>query len=265
MQIQNKAIRLEASPSGLVTIVLSQAERGNPIDGTFCRDFKEIMNQLWTLKPLRAALIRAEGKNFSVGGDIKSFAANTAQLPELIYRWTSDFHMGLARTWHLPVPVIVQVQGWAMGGAVALLAGADIVVASESSRFGSAFVQIGFSCDSGTSVTLSMRMGAARAKRFTMLGEVLSSADAKACGLVDEVVPDTDLESRALAVAEQLASGPTMALGEIKRLFLRAGAAQMEAQLEDEAQTLARVARSADAQGAITAFVEKRKYVFTGN
>lgn len=265
MQTTSQAIRLETSPSGLATIVLSQAERGNPIDGDFCRDFREIMNRLWTLKPLRAVLFRAEGKNFSVGGDIKGFAANTNQLPELIYQWTSDLHTGLARAWHLPVPVIVQVQGWAMGGAIAVLAGADIVVASESSRFGSAFAQIGFSCDSGTSVTLSMRMGPARAKRFTMLAEVLSSTDAKACGLVDEVVPDADLESRALAVAEQLASGPTVAFGEIKRLFLRAGAAQMEAQLEDEAQTLARVARSADAQGAITAFAEKRKYVFTGH
>lgn len=265
MQIQNKAIRLETSDSGLATIVLAQAERGNPIDGDFCREFREIANRLWTLKPLRAVLIRAEGKNFSVGGDIKSFSAHLTQLPEMIYQWTGDLHMGLARAWHLPVPVIAQVQGWAMGGAVAVLAGADIVIAGESSRFGSAFAQIGFSCDSGTSVTLSMRMGAARAKRFTMLSEVLSSADAKACGLVDEVVADAALESRALALAQQMASGPTVAFGEIKRLFLRAGAAQMEAQLEDEAQTLARVAGSADAQGAIAAFVEKRRYVFSGN
>jgi 2-(1,2-epoxy-1,2-dihydrophenyl)acetyl-CoA isomerase len=265
MQIQNNAIRLETDGAGLATIVLSQAERGNPIDGDFCRALLQVMNQLWTMKPLRAVLIRAEGKNFSVGGDIKGFAANLEQLPEKIYQWTSDLHMGLARAWHLPVPVIAQVHGCAMGGAVAVLAGADIVVAGESSRFGSAFAQIGFSCDSGTSVTLSMRMGAARAKRFTMLGEVLSSAQAHACGLVDILVADADLDSRALALAQQLANGPTVALGEIKRLFLRAGAAQMEAQLEDEAQTLARVARSADAQGAVAAFVAKRKYVFTGS
>lgn len=265
MQTSYKTIKLEISPSGLATLVLTQAERGNPIDGDFCRDFKDVMNRLWSTQPLRALLIKAEGKNFSFGGDIKCFAADTTQLPELVYQWTSDLHAGLARAWHLPVPVIVQVQGWAMGGAVAVLAGADFVVAGQSSRFGSAFAQIGFSCDSGTSVTLSMRMGAARAKRFTMLAEVLSSVDAKACGLVDEVVADADLESRALALAEQLANGPTVALGEIKRLFLRAGTAQMEAQLEDEAQTLARVARSSDAQGAIMAFAEKRKFAFTGN
>lgn len=264
MQTRNNAIKLEISPAGLATIVLSQADRGNPIDGDFCRDFRDIMNQLWTHKPLRAVLIKAEGKNFSVGGDIKSFAADTTKLPDIVYQWTSDLHVGLARAMHLQVPIVVQVQGWAMGGAIALLAGADFVVAGESSRYGSAFAQIGFSCDSGTSVTLSMRMGAARAKRFTMLAEVLSSADARASGLIDEVVPDAELAARALALTEQLANGPTVAFGEIKRLFLRAGTTQLESQLEDEAQTLARVSRSADAQGAIAAFAEKRKYVFTG-
>lgn len=264
MQSNRKALRLELNESGLATITFTQAERGNPIDGDFCREFLEVMNELWTTKPLRAVLIRAEGPNYSVGGDIKGFAADPEALPDIVYRWTADLHMGLARAWHLPVPVVVQVHGCAMGGAVAVLAGADVVIAGESSRFGSAFALIGFSCDSGTSVTLSMRMGAARARRFVMLGEVLSSAEAKAEGLVDEVVPDAELAARAQAVAERLASGPTVAFGEIKRLFLRAGAAQMEAQLEDEAQTLARVARSEDAQNAIRAFVDKRKIVFKG-
>lgn len=264
MQPNRKTLRLELSPSGLAIITLTQAERGNPIDGDFCREFLEVMNELTTTPSLRAVLIRAEGPNYSVGGDIKGFAADTEALPDIIYRWTADLHMGLARAWHLPVPVVVQVHGWAMGGSVGVLAGADVVIAGESSRFGSAFAQIGFSCDSGTSVTLSMRMGAARARRFVMLGEVLSAADAKAAGLVDEVVPDAELAARTEALAERLASGPTVALGEIKRLFLRVGAAQMEAQLEDEARTLARVARSEDARNAIHAFVDKRKVVFNG-
>ena len=68
----------------------------------------------------------------------------------------------------------------------------------------------------------------------------------------------------ALALATQLAQGPTLAYGEIKRLFLRAGSAQLEAQLDDEALTLARVSASADAQEGITAMVERRKPVFRG-
>ena len=265
MQSNNTAIRLEMAPSGLATLVLTQGERGNPIDAAFCREYRDIMNQLWNTKSLRAVLIRAEGKNFSLGGDLKSFAQHLPVLPEKIREWTADLHMGVARGMHLPVPVVVEVQGWAMGGAVGVLAGADFVIAGQSSRFGSAFSHIGFSCDSGTSVTLSLRMGAARAKRFTLLAEVLSGKQAMDCGLVDELIDDAELSTRALALAQQLANGPTIAYGEIKQLFLRVGTSQMESQLEAEAQALARVAETNDAKGAISAFIEKRKHVFTGS
>jgi 2-(1,2-epoxy-1,2-dihydrophenyl)acetyl-CoA isomerase len=141
-----------------------------------------------------------------------------------------------------------------MGGGVALFAGADVVLAGESARIGSAFAQIGFSCDSGTSAVLTARMGMARARRFVLLAEMLTSHEALACGLVDRVVPDAALATDAHAVA----------YGGIKALFHRAGAAHMEAQLELEAQTLARVSRSGDAQEGIAALVEKRKPAFVG-
>jgi 2-(1,2-epoxy-1,2-dihydrophenyl)acetyl-CoA isomerase len=108
------------------------------------------------------------------------------------------------------------------------------------------------------------RMGQARAKRFVMLAEVLGAGEALAAGLADRVVPDAQLQDEALALARRLAAGPTLAYGETKRLFLKAGAAQLQAQLEDEALTLARVSASADAQEGITAMLEKRKPVFQG-
>jgi 2-(1,2-epoxy-1,2-dihydrophenyl)acetyl-CoA isomerase len=138
------------------------------------------------------------------------------------------------------------------------------VVAGEKTRLGSAFSQIGFSCDSGSTVTLTARLGAARAKRFVMLGEVWSSTEAQQAGLVDKVVPDDRLAAEALAIATHLAEGPTVAYGEIKRLFMRASAIQMEAMLEDEALTLARVSTTHDAREGIASQVEKRKPVFQG-
>ena len=97
-----------------------------------------------------------------------------------------------------------------------------------------------------------------------LLAEVLKSAEALQAGLVDRVVADDRLQDEALALAQTLANGPTVAYGEIKRLFLRAGSAQMQAQLEDEALTLARVSASADAQEGVAAVVERRKPVFRG-
>jgi 2-(1,2-epoxy-1,2-dihydrophenyl)acetyl-CoA isomerase len=162
------------------------------------------------------------------------------------------------------VPVVAAVQGFAMGGGAAVFAGCDVVLAGASARIGSAFAQLGFSCDSGSSVTFTARMGAARARRFVLMAEMLGSEEALAAGLADQVVPDAQLQDDALALARQLAAGPTVAYGEIKRLFMRASAAQLEAQLEDEALTLARVSATLDAQEGIAAQVEKRKPAFQG-
>lgn len=260
---ESAAVCLQIS-GGLATVTLSQGGRGNPFDEAFVRGVKAVFLQLWETEGLRAVLLRAEGPHFSFGGDLKSFYPQRDRLASVVRDWTSDLHMGLQRAWQLPVPVVAEVQGWAMGGAVALLAGCDVVVAGASARLGSAFAQIGFSCDSGTTVTLTARMGAARAKRFVMLAEVLSSQEALQAGLVDRVVPDEQLGAEALALAQSLAQGPTVAYGEIKRLFARASAIPAEAMLEDEALTLARVSRTHDAQEGIAAQVEKRKPVFLG-
>jgi 2-(1,2-epoxy-1,2-dihydrophenyl)acetyl-CoA isomerase len=257
------SIRIETQ-GGLAIVSLTQPARGNPFDGDFSRDFKQAFSDLWDAGGLRAVLLRADGANFSFGGDLKKFYPERANLAPLVRRWTADLHMGLQRAWQLPVPIVAAVQGFAMGGAVALVAGCDIVLAGESARLGSAFAQLGFSCDSGSSATLSARMGLARARRFVLLAEVLSSRDALQAGLVDRVVADDKLQDEALALAQSLAQGPTLAYGEIKRLFLRAGAANLQAQLEDEALTLARVSASSDAQEGIAAMVERRKPVFRG-
>lgn len=261
--MSTESIRVERD-GDLAIVSLAQAARGNPFDGTFTKDFKAVAAELWDTPGLRGVLLRADGPNFSVGGDLKTFYPVRHELGPLVRRWTGDLHMGLQRFWALPVPVVCAAQGFAMGGGVGLLAGADVVLAGEGTKFGSAFAQLGFNCDSGSSATLTARMGAARARRFVMLAEMLNAPEALAVGLVDRIVPDAQLQDEALALARKLAAGPTLAYGEIKRLFMKAGAAQLQAQLEDEALTLARVAAGADAQEGIAAMVERRKPQFQG-
>ncbi|WP_213956885.1 enoyl-CoA hydratase-related protein [Variovorax sp. dw_954] len=258
-----ESIRVELD-DGLAILSLAQPARGNPIDGPFGRDFKQVASDLLDAPGLRAVLLRADGPNFSFGGDLKTFYPARDRLAPLVREWTAELHMGLQRFWRLPVPVVTAVQGFAMGGGVAMLAGCDVVMAGASARLGSAFAQLGFSCDSGSTVTLTYRMGVARARRFVLLAEMLDSQGAQAAGLVDLVVPDAQLQDDALALARRFAAGPTVAYGETKRLFMKAGAAQLEAQLEDEALTLARVSATLDAQEGIAAHVEKRKPVFQG-
>jgi 2-(1,2-epoxy-1,2-dihydrophenyl)acetyl-CoA isomerase len=107
-------------------------------------------------------------------------------------------------------------------------------------------------------------MGVARARRFVLLAETLQGVDALQAGLVDQFVPDEQLNDTAFALATQLASGPTIAYGQIKRLFARATATSVEDQLEEEALTLARICQSHDAQEGIAAQVQRRKAEFRG-
>jgi 2-(1,2-epoxy-1,2-dihydrophenyl)acetyl-CoA isomerase len=161
-------------------------------------------------------------------------------------------------------PVVIAVQGNVAGGSVSLMAAGDLVVLARSARISSAFAKIGFTPDSGSTTTVTRRIGVARARRFFLLAETMDAEAALAAGLVDSVVNDDAVVAEAEEIARELASGPTEAYGGIKRLFLQTLNRSIESQLEDEAQTLAAVSRTADAQEGVRAFKEKRKPKFAG-
>ncbi|WP_404476952.1 enoyl-CoA hydratase/isomerase family protein [Novosphingobium sp. BL-52-GroH] len=259
----DQTMRIERD-GAIARLVFAQGERGNPINGDFCAAFLDAANTISDDRSIRAVLIVAEGKNFSFGGDIATFVDELDRLPGMIRRWTSALHAGIARFARMDAPVVVAVQGMSAGGMNGLVAGADYVVTSKTSRYLAAYTGIAFCADAGTSVMLSRRMGIARAKRFLMMNELLDAEAALVAGLVDELADPDDYLARAEAVARQLADGPTRAFGELRRLFLSVEDQPLETQLELEALALARCAGTADAREGITAFAEKRKPAFKG-
>lgn len=249
---------------GLARLTVTQPARGNPIDGTFCAEFCDVANELSSDPSVRAVLITAEGKAFSYGGDIALFVTQLDSLPLQIRRWTADLHVGIARMQRMDAPIVAAVQGVCAGGMAGTIAGADIVVAEPGTKFVAAYAGIGYCCDASSSIMLSRRMGLARARKYLLLNETLDAETALAAGLADEIVAADALTARAEAIARQLAEGPTQAYGEIRRLLASAATTPLDAQLELEAQALARVAGTADAREGLTAFAAKRKPAFSG-
>lgn len=249
---------------GLARMTLNQPELGNPFNAAFCAEFSAVANHLGDRKDVRAVLLTAKGKFFSVGGDIQMFAKNLDTLTQGIREWTAGLHMGMARLARLDAPLVAAVHATAMGGAVALVANCDVVYCAASAKFGAGYSQIGYSCDAGSSFGLSSRMGLARARRFLLLTEMMDAQEAARTGLVDFVVDDGALVAEAEKTAIKLSRGPTRAYGEVRRVFAGALGQRYESQLEDEAQGLLRAAATADAREGITAFVEKRKPEFRG-
>jgi 2-(1,2-epoxy-1,2-dihydrophenyl)acetyl-CoA isomerase len=249
---------------GLARVLFNQPERGNAIDGTFCRELKELAVALSERDEVRVVLLTAAGRFFSVGGDIKSFAQDRSTLPCLVKIWTADLHSAIARFVRMPALVVAAVQGNVAGGAVSIVASADVVYAADSAKFSAGFPLIGFSADSGSTVTLSQRMGVSRAKRFLLTGETLDAAAALACGLIDFVTSQEALTEGANKAAKAFAAGPKLAFAGIKQTMAKAGSQGLESQMEDEALTLAGIARSDDAWEGVNAFLEKRLPIFTG-
>ena len=219
------------------------------------------MAELSERDDVRSVLISARGRLFSVGGDLAALASRGAALPATIKSWTADLHTAIVRMVRMRAPVVVAVQGNVAGGSVSLMAAADLVVIGKSARISSAFAKIGFTPDSGSTTTVTRRIGPARARRFFLLAETMDADAALSAGLVDYVVDDDLVLPEAEKIARELASGPTEAYG---RLFLQTPNRSLESQLEDEAQTLAAISRTADAQEGVKAFREKRKPKFAG-
>jgi 2-(1,2-epoxy-1,2-dihydrophenyl)acetyl-CoA isomerase len=250
---------------GLAQLVLDGPDEGNPMGAVFCREFGEAANELANRRDVRVVLLKATGRFFSVGGDVGLFSRDLDAAPAAVRDGTFGLHMGLARLLRMDAPLVGCAHATAAGGAVSLLSHCDVVYAARSARFSAAYVHLGFTCDLGATFGLASRMGLARARRFLLLGESLGAEAARDAGLVDHVVDDDDVVDVATAAAAALGRGPTRAYGEVRRLFARSLATPLETLLEDEAQSLARAAATADAREGITAFTERRPPHFAGH
>lgn len=249
---------------GLARLEFNNAVRGNPIDEQFCAETCDAATLLSADPAVRCVLVTALGDAFGYGGDINCFIDDLGSLPTNIKRWTTTLHSGIARLQRMDAPIVAAVHGVCAGGMSAFVAGADILIAADDAKFVAAYPGIGFSCDAGSSIMYARRMGAARARRFLLLNESLGAEAALACGLADEVHTKDVFRARAEEIARKLASGPTKAFGEIRRLMLTVFDQPLETQLEFEAQALSRASATQDAQNAIKAFTERRRPEFGG-
>ena len=249
---------------GLAHIVLNQPDRGNPIDGEFCREFNLCIAEISERTDVRSLLLSARGRLFSVGGDLVSLVKQGDALPRTIKAWTADLHAAIARMVRMRAPVVASVSGNVAGGSVSLMAAADLVVIAESARISSAFAKIGFSPDSGSTTTVTRRIGVARARRFFLLGETFDAKIALSLGLVDFVVPDGAVHNEAERMARELAAGATLVLGYTKSAVVNGWDQVPGTAYRHQGQAVYHSQQTEDFREGLSAFREKRPPRFTG-
>ena len=140
----------------------------------------------------------------------------------------------------------------------------DFVIAAKSSYFLQAFVNIGLVPDGGSSWILPRLIGKPRAMQMMMLGERITAEKAQDWGMIYKVVDDATLADEAMALAERLASGPTVALGVMRQNVARGLESDLLSALLVEAEGQWKAGDSADAAEGISAFLQKRRADFKG-
>ncbi len=207
----------------------------------------------------RALLLTANGRGFCAGADLTE--VDERGLDDLLIK---TYHPMLETLSALDIPIIAAVNGVAAGAGLSFALHADFILASQSARFLMAFARIGLGPDAGASYLLPRLIGDQRARRMFMLGEQISAEDAETWGLVHACVPDDQLSDTARNFALQLAKGPTKSYAVIRQLMRQSHNQDYSTQLALEAKLQGELGATKDFIEGTTAFLEKRKAVFTG-
>ena len=260
--VQNPEAPLLIERDGAVVVLrFNRPQALNAVDVPMAQAFLQAARELASDTSVRAIMLCGAGKAFMAGGDLATLSANPRQAAlELI----GPLHEALTVLAGIDAPLVAQVHGVAAGAGLSLMLQADFAIAAEGTRFNMAYVNIGASCDVGASWALPRLIGLRRALEVAMLGETLDSTQALQLGLLNRVVPAADLETQAMAFAQRLANGPTVALGRLRRLMRSSFDLDLPAQLEAEAGAFLQCAQTEDFRIGIDAFSAKQPAQFVG-
>lgn len=218
---------------------------------------------------LRVVVLQGAGRHFMAGGDLRTFAsrldAQPAQRQAEFQRIVDRLHAAIEHLQRMPHTVIGAVQGAVAGFGLSLVGACDIVVAADDAYFSSAYRQIGLTPDGGGTWSLPRIVGLRKALEIYLLSERFDAREAWRVGLVNRVVEASMLDATVRGLAQSIATGPALALRNVKRLLRESFDHSLSQQLRAEADSFGQCAATDDFAEGIRAFFDKRPPRFEGS
>ncbi len=249
----------ERPAEGVGLIRINRPEARNALNLEVRKLIGQYLTEMTDDASVRCIVLTGNEKSFAAGADIKEMAG--AGSIDMLLRGTQNMWR---KIYGCPKPVIAAVNGFALGGGCELAMTCDIIIAGESAKFGQPEVKIGIIPGGGGTQRLPRTVGKYKAMRYVLTGDLFSAKEAYDMNLVSEVVPDAEVEKRAVAMAQQIAELAPLAVQQTKESVIRGMDASLETGLTLETRTLQMLFASKDQKEGMAAFIEKRKPKFEG-
>ena len=258
-------VLIKTQHDGFMVLQLNRPKQLNAFNTELHQALYQALQQTGDDENCRAIIITGAGRGFCAGQDLgerdPQKRDNKADLGETLEKFYNPL-VSLIR--NMPKPIICAVNGVAAGAGANIAFACDFTIAAQSAKFIESFCKLGLVPDAGGSHSLTHRIGEARTKAMTMLGEPIDAVTAVNWGLIYQVASDDALMDTALALAEKLAKAPTYGLGLTKLAIHAAQNQSFDAQLLLERDYQQKAGYSLDYDEGVQAFLEKRSPNFTG-
>jgi 2-(1,2-epoxy-1,2-dihydrophenyl)acetyl-CoA isomerase len=256
----SKHVSAQMDGGVLVIRFVNEASR-NSMTAEFRNQLGDALSGAARDPAVRAVYITGQGTAFCSGGDLHMLKNESDP-------WSVHQRFQRLGAWFLsflqfPKPVVVGVNGFAVGGGIGIALAGDLIYAADDAKFIPGFFRLGVVPDVGTMYTLPRLIGMARAKRFLFGNEPMGAQEAHDCGLVARIVPRAALDEAGLAKARELAEGPAAVMGLAKSLLARSFETGMNEMFMLEAFGQGLAMSSGEFREGLAAMLEKRPARFT--
>jgi enoyl-CoA hydratase/carnithine racemase len=253
--------------AGVATLTLNRPERKNPLTFDSYAELRDLFGRLKYATDVHAVVLVGAGDNFCSGGDVHEIIGPLVKLkaPELLMftRMTGDLVKAM-RT--CPQPIVAAVDGVCAGAGAIMAMASDLRLGTARSKTAFLFNRVGLAgCDMGACAILPRLMGQGRASELLFTGRSMGGEEGERWGFFNRLCAPESLLTDALALARDLAAGPTFANGITKTMLHQEWAMTIEQAIEAEAQAQAICMLTEDFSRAYHAFVAKSKPRFEGN
>lgn len=240
-------------------ITINRPDKLNALNQQVMKELNEVLNEVYTNAHIKSAIITGAGsKSFVAGADISEFIGLSNEDGKALARHGQDIFFTIENA---PKPIIACVNGFALGGGCELAMSCHFRIASDNARFGQPEVNLGIIPGYGGTQRLVQLIGKGRALELIMSGNIIDATTALQFGLVNYVVAPEELLPKAIAILNTINSKAPLA---VAKCIVAANAAFTNNGFETEANEFGKCFGTADMKEGTTAFIEKRKAVFTG-